>query len=183
MDVSLAILRELHNLHQQMAELQRRQDRGPKQIAAHEANVARLETALQEAQHKSKQARVSVDQKQLDLKSGETKISDWRTKLNRCESNKEYQTLLEQIAAGVFSPDDPHRYSGLVDALRGSDWFMVTADFTAYWQAQERVEAAWRQRDAWLRSAVLNTAHMGWFSSDRTIRSYAREIWNAEPEF
>ncbi|HMA13554.1 MAG TPA: glycogen/starch/alpha-glucan phosphorylase, partial [Kiloniellaceae bacterium] len=91
--------------------------------------------------------------------------------------------VLEQIAAGVFSPDDPHRYAGLVDALRGSDWFMVTADFTAYWQAQERVEAAWRQRDAWLRSAVLNTAHMGWFSSDRTIRSYARDIWNAEPEF
>jgi glycogen phosphorylase len=91
--------------------------------------------------------------------------------------------VLEQIAAGVFSPDDPHRYAGLVDAVRSSDWFMVTADFTAYCEAQDRVEAAWRERDAWLRSAVLNTAHMGWFSSDRTIRSYARDIWNADPVF
>ena len=91
--------------------------------------------------------------------------------------------VLEQIAAGTFSPDDPHRYAGLVDALRQSDWFMVTADFTAYWDAQCRAEAAWRDRDAWLRSAVLNTAHMGWFSSDRTIRGYARDIWNAEPVF
>src|SRR5690606_30368428 len=77
--------------------------------------------------------------------------------------------VLEQIANGAFSPDDPHRYAGLVDALRSSDWFMVTADFTAYCEAQDRVDAAWRERDAWLRSAVLNTAHMGWFSSDRTI--------------
>lgn len=90
---------------------------------------------------------------------------------------------LEQIAGGVFSPDDPHRYAGLVDSLRSSDWFMVTADFTAYCEAQSRVEAAWRDRDAWTRSAVLNTANMGRFSSDRTIRGYARDIWDAEPEF
>jgi len=91
--------------------------------------------------------------------------------------------VLEQIATGVFSPDDPHRHVGLVDSLRLSDWFMVTADFAAYWEAQCRVETAWQDRAAWLRSAVLNTAHMGWFSSDRTIRGYARDIWNAEPVF
>ena len=54
-----------------------------------------------------------------------------------------------------------------------SDWFMVGADFDAYADAQRRVAARWRDRHAWWRSSVLNTAHMGWFSSDRTIREYA----------
>ncbi|MEQ9608497.1 MAG: glycogen/starch/alpha-glucan phosphorylase, partial [Kiloniellaceae bacterium] len=91
--------------------------------------------------------------------------------------------VLEQIAAGAFSPDDPHRYAGLVDMLRSSDWFMVAADFSAYWDVQQRIDEAWRDREAWMRSAVLNTAHMGWFSSDRTIRGYARDIWEAQPKF
>lgn len=99
------------------------------------------------------------------------------------EAEPRLAEVLEQIAAGVFSPDDPQRYAGLVDNLRQSDWFMVAADFTAYWEAQRRVDAAWQDRDAWNRSAVLNTAHMGWFSSDRTIRGYARDIWQAEPAF
>ncbi len=91
--------------------------------------------------------------------------------------------VLNQIASGAFSPDDPQRYTALVDNLRQSDWFMVAADFTAYWDVQRRIDAAWHDRDGWLRSAVLNTAQMGWFSSDRTIRSYARDIWNAETAF
>jgi predicted nucleic acid-binding Zn-ribbon protein len=103
MEVSQAVLRELHGLHQQMAELTRRRDRGPKQIAAHETNVKRLESALADAQQKVKQARMGLDQKQLDLKSSEAKIADWRRKLNACETNKEYQTLLEQIAAAEMA--------------------------------------------------------------------------------
>ena len=91
--------------------------------------------------------------------------------------------VLEQIAAGAFSPDDPQRYADLVENLHRSDWFMLAADFADYWDAQRRVDAAWQQRDGWFRSAVLNTAHMGWFSSDRTIRGYARDIWNAETAF
>jgi predicted nucleic acid-binding Zn-ribbon protein len=103
MEVSQAILRELHSLHQQMAELQRREERGPKQIAAHQANVARLEAAAQEAQNKVLQTKLSVDRKQLDLKASEGRISDWRIKLNSCQTNKEYQTLLEQIAAAEMA--------------------------------------------------------------------------------
>ncbi|MGF1610871.1 MAG: glycogen/starch/alpha-glucan phosphorylase [Kiloniellales bacterium] len=91
--------------------------------------------------------------------------------------------ILEQIAGGTFSPDDPRRYTGLVDDLRKNDWFMVVRDFGTYWDAQRRVEGAWLDHSVWTRSAVLNTAHMGWFSSDRTIRSYARDIWNVEPAF
>ncbi len=55
---------------------------------------------------------------------------------------------------------------------------MVAADFEAYWLAQCEVDRRWRSDSGWWRSAVLNTARMGWFSSDRTIRDYARDIWN-----
>ncbi|MCY4350336.1 MAG: glycogen/starch/alpha-glucan phosphorylase [Thiotrichales bacterium] len=91
--------------------------------------------------------------------------------------------VLEQIASGRFSPDDPGRHVALVDNLRHHDWFMVTADFAAYVKIQRRIDAAWGQRDDWTRRAVLNTARMGRFSSDRTIRGYARDIWDATAAF
>ena len=85
--------------------------------------------------------------------------------------------VLMAIRGGAFSADDPGRYTALVDGITWHDTFMVCADFESYWQAQQDVETRWRQPDAWWRSAVLNTARTGWFSSDRTIREYAREIW------
>lgn len=85
--------------------------------------------------------------------------------------------VLEAVRSGVFSPDDRNRYRDLVDALCGSDYFMVAADFDAYFEAQRDVAARWADEAAWQRSAILNTANMGWFSSDRTIREYAEEIW------
>ncbi len=91
--------------------------------------------------------------------------------------------VLDQIAGGIFSPDDPDRYADLVDNIRHHDWFMVAADFQSYWDIQRTIDNAWHNQDAWQRGAALNTAKMGWFSSDRTIRSYAREIWDAEPVF
>ena len=91
--------------------------------------------------------------------------------------------VLEQIESGLFSPDDPHRYGTLIDNLRNHDWFMVAADFAAYREVQRRIDAAWGEREDWTRRAVLNTARMGGFSSDRTIRGYARDIWNATPAF
>ncbi|MDO8878930.1 MAG: glycogen/starch/alpha-glucan phosphorylase [Pseudolabrys sp.] len=86
--------------------------------------------------------------------------------------------VLESLAAGEFSPDDPDRYASIVGALRGFDRFMVAADFDSYWDAQRTVDRLWRTPHAWWRASILNTARMGWFSSDRTIREYAREIWN-----
>ncbi|NNJ18003.1 glycogen/starch/alpha-glucan phosphorylase [Pseudomonas putida CSV86] len=87
--------------------------------------------------------------------------------------------VLQAIRGGVFSPDDPARYVGLVDSLVSYDRFLLCADFDAYWEAQRRVDELWHEPDRWWRSAVLNTARMGWFSSDRTIGEYAREIWTA----
>ncbi len=88
---------------------------------------------------------------------------------------------LAMIADGEFSPEDRSRFRGLIDGLLGDDRFMVTADFAAYLDAQAEVDRVWGDRTAWLHKAVLNTAHMGWFSSDRTVREYAAEIWNALP--
>ncbi|WP_337058355.1 glycogen/starch/alpha-glucan phosphorylase [Pseudomonas sp. USHLN015] len=84
---------------------------------------------------------------------------------------------LEAVRRGVFSPDDPQRYEALVEHLVRDDRFMVCADFDAYWHAQRRVDAAWQKPAQWWKSAVLNTARAGWFSSDRTIGEYAADIW------
>ena len=89
--------------------------------------------------------------------------------------------VLDDLALGVYSPDDPGRYRGLVRQLREQDHFLVCADFDAYHAAQSDVARTWRTPAAWWRHAVLNTARMGWFSSDRTIREYATEIWDAPP--
>ena len=86
---------------------------------------------------------------------------------------------LDGIGSGVFSADDRGRYKGLVETLTHHDYFLVCADFDAYWATQVKVDAAWRDRKAWLRSSIINTANTGWFSSDRTIAEYATEIWNA----
>ncbi|WP_339527202.1 glycogen/starch/alpha-glucan phosphorylase [Pseudomonas sp. EA_35y_Pfl2_R111] len=93
------------------------------------------------------------------------------------ETSERLRLALEAIREGVFSPDDPGRYTGLVDALVGEDRFMVCADFDEYWEAQRRVDQLWQNPDAWWSSAILNCARMGWFSSDRTIREYAVDIW------
>ncbi|WP_375272494.1 glycogen/starch/alpha-glucan phosphorylase [Sphingomonas sp.] len=94
------------------------------------------------------------------------------------EASRELSQAINAIASGVFSPDDPDRYKDLMQGLYDHDWFMVAGDFDAYAAAQRDVDARWRDRDAWGRSAVLNVANMGWFSSDRTIAEYARDIWN-----
>ena len=84
---------------------------------------------------------------------------------------------LEAIASGVFSPDDPNRYRDLIGGLYDHDWFMVARDFDGYATAQRQVDAIWQDRRKWYSMAIRNTAHVGWFSSDRTIRQYAKEIW------
>jgi glycogen phosphorylase len=89
--------------------------------------------------------------------------------------------VLEAIGAGQFSPDDAGRFRPLIERLLGEDYFMVLADFAAYGEAQQQVDAAYREPETWWRRALLNTANVGWFSSDRTIREYAGEIWQALP--
>jgi starch phosphorylase len=93
------------------------------------------------------------------------------------ESSRELCQALSAIASGVFSPDDPHRYAELVGGIYDHDWFMVAADFEAYCSAQRQADLRWQDRRGWQASAVHNVANVGWFSSDRTILEYARDIW------
>ena len=93
------------------------------------------------------------------------------------EGSGELAQAVNAIASGVFSPDDPDRYKGLMNGLYEHDWFMVAADFDAYAAAQRQVDERWRDRNGWQASAIRNVAHVGWFSSDRTIAEYARDIW------
>ncbi|MDF2603737.1 glycogen/starch/alpha-glucan phosphorylase [Sphingomonas sp.] len=94
------------------------------------------------------------------------------------ENSRELSQAINAIASGVFSPDDPGRYRDLMSGLHDHDWFMVAADFDAYAAAQRAVDARWLDRAGWQASAIRNVANVGWFSSDRTIGEYARDIWN-----
>ena len=97
------------------------------------------------------------------------------------EASPRLGRVLGQIADGAFSPDEPRRYASLVRRLYEHDYFLVTCDFDSYFNAQREVDSVYRDADEWTRRAILNTAHMGWFSSDRTIAGYARDIWGVDP--
>ncbi|MBV9655213.1 MAG: glycogen/starch/alpha-glucan phosphorylase, partial [Acetobacteraceae bacterium] len=86
--------------------------------------------------------------------------------------------LVEALASGVFSPGDPHRFDAITHSLEHDDRFMVTDDFDSYAAAQSRVGTLWHNRARWWRASIMNTAHVGWFSSDRSVREYAEGIWN-----
>ncbi|MFO1131554.1 MAG: glycogen/starch/alpha-glucan phosphorylase [Hyphomicrobiales bacterium] len=90
----------------------------------------------------------------------------------------ELRNVLDQLASGVFSPGDANRYRPIVDSITHGDWFMVASDFNAYADTQREVAKLWRRSQDWTQKSILNTVNMGWFSSDRTIREYARDIWH-----
>ena len=93
------------------------------------------------------------------------------------EGSRELSQALHSIASGVFSPDDPTRYAELMGGIYDHDWFMVAADFDSYTAAQRAVDARWEDPKGWRTAAIRNIANVGWFSSDRTIGEYARDIW------
>ncbi len=93
------------------------------------------------------------------------------------DKSPQLREALEAISSGVFSPDDPNRYRDLIGGLYDHDWFMVARDFDAYAAAQRQVDDIWNNPRKWYSMAIRNTAHVSFFSSDRTIRQYAEEIW------
>lgn len=103
MAISTDTLRTLHRLHIQLTDLRDRLERGPRQIALRQQNVAAREADLAQARETEKQAKLKADRLQLDLKTSEQRLVDWGTKLNTCSSNKEFQTLKEQIAAAEMA--------------------------------------------------------------------------------
>jgi starch phosphorylase len=96
-------------------------------------------------------------------------------------ANEELKQVLDMISSGYFSPDDPVRFHPLVDSLtHNGDHFMLLADYADYIACQKRVDALYLQPKIWTHQAILNMANMGKFSSDRTIREYAEEIWQVQ---
>jgi glycogen phosphorylase len=95
------------------------------------------------------------------------------------EASQPLMDVLQMIAEGRISPDEPGRYHGLVHGMWHSDYFLVASDFAAYHAAQGEVDKAFADTDRWWKMAAMNSARSGFFSSDRTIRSYMEEIWQA----
>jgi starch phosphorylase len=96
--------------------------------------------------------------------------------------NEELARVLTMIGDGSFSPDDPGVFKPIVDSLlQGGDPYMLLADYGSYVACQERVAQSYRDTAGWARRSILNVAHMGKFSSDRTIQQYAEEIWGLRP--
>ncbi len=97
------------------------------------------------------------------------------------EANNELKRVINMISSGYFSPEEPARYQSIVDNLLNSDHYMLLADYGAYVAAHERVDTLYLEPDQWSHKAILNVAQLGHFSSDRTIREYANQIWNIHP--
>lgn len=94
------------------------------------------------------------------------------------DASPRLQRVLGQIVEGRFCPQDQGRYHGLVGMLYDSDYFLVTCDFDSYYDTQRRADQAYKNARNWAAMALVNTASMGFFSSDRTIKGYARDIWH-----
>jgi glycogen phosphorylase len=97
------------------------------------------------------------------------------------ESNSMLREVIELIRGGHFSPGNPDLFRPLLETLMGQDDYMLFADFQSYVDCQAEVDKAYRDEERWSRMSILNTARMGKFSSDRAIKEYCRDIWNAEP--
>ena len=95
------------------------------------------------------------------------------------ENDPELHETVIQITSGAFSPEEPSRYHENLHIF--SDYYQVLADFRSYVEAQGRIDRRYRDQDAWARSAIANIANMGYFSSDRSIEDYAKNIWHIKP--
>ena len=96
------------------------------------------------------------------------------------ERSPRVRRVLEFIASGELTPNEPELFRSLVDDLLQHDRYLVLADFDAYVDAQMRVDSAYRAPVSWTRQAILNVAHCGYFSSDRSVREYADRIWHMD---
>ena len=97
-------------------------------------------------------------------------------------ANADLRRVLDAIRDNFFNLDQPGLYQPIVDTLlTHGDKYLVLSDFAAYVEGQERVSAAYRDRERWARMCLMNIANSGKFSTDRTIREYAEEIWGIRP--
>ncbi len=97
-------------------------------------------------------------------------------------ADEELKAVIDLIGSGRFSPEEPHLFDPVLNSLfSDNERFMVFADYRDYINCQEIVNSTYLEPDTWTRRSILNTAFMGYFSSDRTILEYAKDIWQAKP--
>jgi glycogen phosphorylase len=101
--------------------------------------------------------------------------------LDYYHGSSELRGVIDAVSSGAFSKGDQELFKPLVDSLLYHDSFLLLADFASYLEAQQQVDMTYRDQDRWTRMAILNAARMGKFSSDRAIREYCEEIWQASP--
>jgi len=97
------------------------------------------------------------------------------------EKNEELRAVIGLLRDGYFSHGDIQLFKPLCDHLLFSDDYFVLADYDSYLEAQERVNRTWLNPSRWTRMAIVNTARMGYFSSDRSIEEYCNIIWQVKP--
>jgi starch phosphorylase len=95
--------------------------------------------------------------------------------------NTSLREVIDFISSGELGRGDKELFRPIVDNLLGDDPFLLLADYQSYIDAQERVTALWRDHEAWTRQSILNSARMGKFSSDRSIRDYCERVWQIKP--
>lgn len=99
------------------------------------------------------------------------------------QNDKDLKDVLDLISSGFFSPEEPHLFKPIIDALlKSGDHYLILADFRSYVDCQNGLEDIYRNDpERWTKMSIMNVANMGYFSSDRTIQEYADDIWDVPP--
>jgi uncharacterized protein len=147
-NIGTSVLRVLHRVHRQLADLRERLDRGPRQIRVADTHVQHCDEQLTKTKAEAKNLRIECDKKQLHLKSNEDKVKDLRRKLNGATSNREYQLLLEQINADEMA--NSVLADEILEALDKEEAFLITV------AEAEAMKAAAQQKAAEVRKEVAS---------------------------
>ena len=115
----------------------------------------------------------------------EAEVEDLRSHYDpqaHINTDPDLQAVMQLLESGHFNPCDPGIFDDLIFSLKnpGDPW-MTLADFRCYIEAQHQVSNAYQDREGWIRKSILNTANSGFFSTDRTMQEYNRDIWKLEP--